>query len=184
MVKTKELIICIISIIALILAITTNVFATGEVQDINALLGNTTTSMGDYTIQSFNSSFTAYEGNKKGSEIKNLFNTVKTSNESNSEHKVTISGVSEEELDLTKEYTVTLQKDAAGYINQITIKENTEYEVIGGANNTTNTTNTNSVNNTTNTMPNTGVSYSSLVVIAIAAVSAVYAYKKIKEYNV
>ena len=114
MVKTKELIICIISIIALILAITTNVFATEGTPDLNSLLGNTA-------------------------------NTENTNVEEN------------------------------------------EVEVIGGTNTNTNTNtnvNTNVNNNTTNIMPNTGVSYSSLVIIAIAAVYAVYAYKKIKEYNV
>ena len=185
MVKTKELIICVISIIALILTITSSAFATDGTPDLNALLGNTTTSMGDDKIQSFNSKFTMYEGeSRKGSEIKNLFSAVEASNIVDAEHKVTLSGVSEENIELTKEYTVSLQKDTAGYVNQITIKENTEFQVIGGTNNTTNTTNTNSANNTTNSMPDTGVSYASLVIIAIAALSAVYAYKKIKEYNV
>ena len=42
--KTKELIICIISIIALVLAITTTVFAT-ESQNLESLLGNTNSSV-------------------------------------------------------------------------------------------------------------------------------------------
>jgi len=113
MVKAKELIICIISIIALALAITTNVFATNT-PGIEELLGNTNTNT----------------------------NTA-----------------------------------------------NNEFKEIGVQNTNTNTnTNTNvnaNVNkNTTNTMPNTGVNYSSLVIIAVAGISAVYAYKKIKEYNV
>ena len=127
MVKTKELVICIISIIALVLAITTNVFATDDIQDLNALLGNVST-----------------DENVEDTNVEN-------------------------------------------------IEENTEFEVIGGTNTNTDTntktntsvnTNVNSNANATNTIPNTGVSYSSLVVIAIAAVSAIYAYKKIKEYNV
>ena len=109
MVKTKELIICIISIVALILAITTNVFATNGIPNLEVLAG-----------------------------INNSNNTDNTNN---------------------------------GFLDipSTTTPDN-------------NLNNTN--NNTTNTMPNTGVSYSSLVIIAVAGVSAVYAYKKIKEYNV
>ena len=121
MVKTKELIICIVSIIALILAITTNVFATEPVQDVGTLLGI---------------------GN----------NTNNTTNE-----------------------------DEFGQIGGTVNPTNTTNNLT---NTTNNLTNTNSNNNTTNTMPNTGISYSSLTVIAIAGISAVYAYKKIKEYNV
>ena len=113
MVKTKELIICIISIIALVLAITTNVFAT-QTSDVGVLLGN------------------------------------------------------------------NIEKNADNNFSEIpsttTDKDNTTK--------TTNTNNTTNRNNTTNTMPNTGVSYSSVVIIAVAGVSAVYAYKKIRDYNV
>lgn len=122
MVKTKELVICIISIMALVLAITTTVFATDDIQDLNSLLGNTTT-----------------------------------------------------------------EENVEGNTNVANVEENTEFEIIGGTNTNTNVnTNVNeNVNvNATNTIPNTGVSYSSLVIIAVAGISAIYAYKKIKEYNV
>ena len=112
MVKTKELIICIISIVALVLAITTNVFAAAE--DIETLVGI---------------------GNNNNS------------NNSDNEFSQTQSGVQ------------------------------------SGNNNTTNTTN--NTNNTNNTMPNTGIGEnSSLIIIAIAGISAIYAYRKIKEYNI
>ena len=116
MVKTKELIICIISIIALVLAITTNVFATS---DLETLLGNNAT------------------------------------NTTNSENEFI-------EIPSTTTPNNTIANNVV----------------------TNNTTNTNVNNNTTNSMPYTGVSYSSLTVIAIAGISAIYAYKKIKEYNV
>ena len=114
MVKTKELIICIISVIALILTITTNVFATDSVYD---------------DIQQ---AFNQYNNNTNNN---NGFSQIPSTTKPNN-----------------------------------------------NLNNTNN--NLNNTNNTTNTMPNTGVSYSSLVIIAIAGVSAVYAFKKVKEYNV
>ena len=118
-IKTKELIICIISIVALVLAITTNVFAAG-VQDLNALLGNTS-----------NNDFGQIP------EITN--NTVNTNTNTN-------------------------------------INTNTNVNANVNVNKNT--------NNTTNTMPNTGVSYSSVVIIAICGISAIYAYKKIRDYNI
>ncbi len=111
--KKKELIIFIISIVALVLAITTTVFATDGAQDLNSLLGDTNNT-------SNNNSF--------------------------------------EQIPSTTNNTNT----------------NT---------NTTNT-NTNTNNNATNTIPYTGVDYSVIVIIAICGVSAVYAYKKIRDYNV
>ena len=49
-------------------------------------------------------------------------------------------------------------------------------------NNKVNNTNKN-VNTNTATYPNAGVDYSIVVVIAVCGVSAVYAYKKIKDYS-
>ena len=86
-----------------------------------------------------------------------------------------------------KKETIVLRVGPSENKMQENLENNTEFEEIIGTNTNTNVNtniNTNVNNNTTNTMPNTGVSYSSLVIIAIAAVSAVYAYKKIKEYNV
>lgn len=111
-IKTKELIICLIAVIALILTITTNVFAT---QDINSLMGN---------------------------------------NAANA--------------------------------------ENNDFQQIGDTNtnintNTNTNTNTNVANNNVNkvaTIPYTGIDYSVVLIIAICGVSAIYAYKKIRDYNV
>lgn len=115
--KTKELIICLISIVALILTITTNVFA----QDINALLNDSTNN--------------------------DAFANIEENNSTNSNNTATNS-----------------------------IKANT-----------TNTNNTNVANNNVNktaTIPYTGIDYSVVVIIAICGISAVYAYKKIRDYNV
>ena len=51
---------------------------------------NAKTTMGSQKIQTFNSQFTAYEGKRKGSEIKNLANVVRASNASDAEHQVVL----------------------------------------------------------------------------------------------
>lgn len=119
MVKTKELVICIISVLALILTITTNVFAT-TTPTLNELLGESTENTENL--------------NNNNDEFSNIPSTTQNTN-----------------------------------TNTNVIPENT---------------NTNTNVNATNSIPNTGVSYSSIVIIAVAGISAIYAYKKIKEYNV
>ena len=141
MIKTKELIICLSLIFALVMVIATNVFAS-EIQDINALLGNTT-----------NNEFEPI-GDIPGVTTQN--NTVENNTIENN---------------TTTNNTIT---------NNTTTNNTT-------TNNTTtnNTVSTNTAkNNTTNSMPNTGIESTSIVIIAICIISAVYAYKKIREYNV
>lgn len=113
-IKTKELIICLIAIIALVLTITTNVFATTP--DINAL------------VQDANNN-----SNESFQQIPD--NTDNTNN------------------------------PASTTINN-------------------NTNNANNTDNTTKTIPYTGIDYSVVLIIAICGISAVYAYKKIRDYNV
>lgn len=48
---------------------------------------------------------------------------------------------------------------------------------------TNNTTNVNTNKNNVTSMPNTGVDYSVVFIIAISGISAIYAYKKIRNYN-
>ena len=136
MIKTKELIICLSLIFALVMVIATNVFAS-EIQDINALLGNTT-----------NNEFEPI-GDIPGVTTQN--NTVENNTIENN---------------TTTNNTIT---------NNTTTNNTT----------TNNTVSTNTAkNNTTNSMPNTGIESTSIVIIAICIISAVYAYKKIREYNV
>ena len=118
MTKVKELIICIISITALVLAITTTAFAS-ETPDLNTLMAGNNTS-----------------GN-------NDFQTI----------------------------------------NETT---NTNMNINTNTNTNTNTNVNANVNNNTNTtaIPYTGIDYSVLIIIAVCGVSAVYAYKKIRDYNV
>lgn len=70
----------------------------------------------------FNASFQMYEGVRKGSEIKNLYSTVQSSNASNPEHQVNCIFAGEE-IKTNKTYNVVLQKDEKGYISQIIITE-------------------------------------------------------------
>lgn len=114
-IKTKELIICLIAIIALVLTITTNVFAT--------------TPNIDVLNQDINNAQNIQEKNATD-------NTPKPA-------------------------TTTNNNNTNG-----------------------NNTNNNNTNNTTKSIPYTGIDYSVILIIAICGISAVYAYKKIRDYNV
>lgn len=59
---------------------------------------------------------------------------------------------------------------------------NTNNSVNNNVNNTVNNAVNNKVNNTTS-IPNTGVDYSVVFIIAVCGISAIYAYKKIRDYN-
>lgn len=122
----KELIVCILSLLALTLVITTNVFATTST-DINALIQNSN---------------------------KQTINYIPSGNTTNN----------------------TVNNTANNTTNNT-------------VNNTTNNTLNNTVNNTNktnNTTPTThadaGLDQSVLFIIAICGISAIYAYKKIREY--
>ena len=86
-----------------------------------------TASMGSYKIQSFNSNFTFYEGDKKGSEIKNIISTVAASNQTD-EHKVKINNkmstedgyIKASDIKLTGDYTVYCEY-TEGYVSNIFI---------------------------------------------------------------
>ena len=68
-----------------------------------------TAGMQSQKIQTFNSQFTAYEGTKKGSEIRSLYNAVNASNATDSEHQVQVTGItSAATLMSTTNYTVTI----------------------------------------------------------------------------
>ena len=86
--------------------------------------------MNSPTIQTFNSQFTPYEGTKKGSEIRSLYNTVNASNATDEIHQVSVTGTtSAASLVATKNYTVTLKyatgsekNTEKGYIYEINVK--------------------------------------------------------------
>lgn len=85
-------------------------------------------SMESAEMQTFNSKFSGYEGNKKGSMVRSLLNTISINNDY-SEHHVSVyyNGMAEDEsvlskqIEVTQEYTVTFYKDIDGYINRVYI---------------------------------------------------------------
>ena len=81
-----------------------------------------TTQMQSQEIETFNSRFTAYEGSRKGSELRSLFSAVKSSNATDSSHQVQIDGV-ESATDLvdTKTYTVSCDY-TNGYVSKVIIE--------------------------------------------------------------
>ena len=122
--KTKELIIMTITVALLILAITTNVFATGA-QDLNSLLGD---------------------------------NNTNSSNEYNE--------ISDTNTNVNSTLNDTTNDNAAGTLND----------------SSNNDVDNNNLEETT--IPYTGVNSSLVVIIAICGISSLYAYKKIRDYNV
>ena len=80
-----------------------------------------TAGMQSQQIQAFNAQFTPYEGTKKGSEIKGLWNAVNSSNGVYSEHQVTITpSAMPSAIKSMSNYTVTLTY-TNGYVTAIAI---------------------------------------------------------------
>ena len=95
-----------------------------------------TASMCGYKIEAFNSKFTMYEGERKGSEIKNIYSAVQASNQVD-EHKVEITGItSAANIKITGDYLVTLSYNE-GYVNKINIVEVTGSSSVNIITNTT-----------------------------------------------
>lgn len=93
-----------------------------------------TSSMNSQKIQTFNSQFTVFEGTKKGSELRTLWNVVNASNASDDEHQVKINanGLKAGTLNSTTNYKVELLyatsetegvTTESGYVYQINITE-------------------------------------------------------------
>ena len=80
----------------------------------------TQNSMESQEAEVFNSQFLAYEGLQKGTTIEMLKRRVTASNSSDSEHSV---GYTNIEIDSSKTYNVSFQKNTQGYINMIIIEE-------------------------------------------------------------
>lgn len=110
-----------------ILLITIGIILINSGRDV---IEGSTTQMSSQKIQTFNAQFTAYEGTKKGSEIKGIYNTVEASNAADQAHQVKITGIGNAGLiESGKKYTVTLTYSATnsattekGYISGISIQ--------------------------------------------------------------
>lgn len=68
-------------------------------------------------------------------------------------------------------------------VPEIPIGNNTTNNTNNNTNNNANNNNTNNSNTNKTTIPNTGVDYSTLVIVAVCGISAIYAYKKINDYK-
>ena len=116
--KKIEIIICIVSLVALVLALTTNVFAENDL-------------------------------------------SLLTQNNSNSNNNL--------------------------FTNIAPTNSNTNKNLNSNLNSNANKNTNNNVNKNTNnnvvSMPDTGVDYSVVTIIAVCGISAIYAYKKIRDYN-
>ena len=123
-ISTKELIICIITIVALVLVLTTDVFATTP--SLNDLLSDANTT--------------------------NEFNTIPEDNNTTGNN--------------------TANNTTNNTVNNVSNNATTNNNV---AKNNTNRNNT--------TIPDAGLDQSILFIIAIFGISAVYAYKKIRDYK-
>ena len=89
----------------------------------NQMIQNATDILQTQEIQTFNSKFTVYEGVKKGAEIIGLQNIINSSNTTNVEHIVAYSGVSNEAIQTSKTYKVSLEQDLEGYVNKVIVEE-------------------------------------------------------------
>lgn len=125
-ISTKELIICIIAIVALVLAITTNVFATDGVPGLDTLLGDANN----------NSEYDAIPEDKNTTGNNTPNNTVKNSVKNSTNNTATNNNVAK-----------------------------------------------NNTNRNSTTIPDAGLDQSIVFVIAMFGISAVYAYKKIRDYK-
>ncbi len=90
-----------------------------------------TSQMNSQKIQIFNGQFTAYEGTRKGSEIRDLVSKANSSNATDSEHQVKVIGpvANVGSLNSTKTYTVELH-----YNGDPAITESGTEWVTGGGN--------------------------------------------------
>lgn len=72
-------------------------------------------------IQLFNAQFVAYEGFQSGTTVKSLIETMGVSNGRNPEHTVAYSG--DTDIDTSKTYKVSFQRDSEGYIRDVILEE-------------------------------------------------------------
>ena len=88
-------------------------------------------SMEKSEVETFNTKFSGYEGDKRGSDVKILLNNISINN-SYSEHEVDVyyNGLMEEpdelkqKISAAQKYTVVLYKDIDGYVNRAYITPN------------------------------------------------------------
>lgn len=80
------------------------------------------TPLNNQAIEMFNMKFTSYEGVQRGSVVKTLVSTIDLNNTTNLENKVECNKTITD-IDSSKNYKVSFEKDSEGYINKAIIKE-------------------------------------------------------------
>ena len=95
------------------------------------VIDNVNETIDEQAVAIFNATYEIYVGSQKGTTIKTLVQSVISSNSTNSEHKVSINGITEQtqlqdyinQINETEQYNVAIEKDASGYVNSIKIME-------------------------------------------------------------
>ena len=190
-VKVKSLSLIILSI-CLMFCLTTSVFATDSLVDITSnTTGKTNTANTAGTITSIDSptfstvSETVYA--KSNAAVKSSYSTS-SSNLSNliKDQSVTRTGISSNGWS-----RIQLANGNTGYVQSTYLT--TTAPTTSAPITTTNTTNTSvykntttTQNKTTNTLPQTGLEDNTgmFIIIGVCVVAAIYAYRKIREYNI
>lgn len=80
------------------------------------------TQLNNQAIEMFNTKFDSYEGVQKGSVVKTLVSTIDLNNTTNLENKVECNKTITD-IDSSKNYKVSFEKDSEGYINKAIIEE-------------------------------------------------------------
>ena len=73
-------------------------------------------------IETFNSRFSVYEGEQRGTTVKQLISTIKASNSTDSKHVISCE-YDIEDVDSRGTYNVSFEKDSEGYINEVIVEE-------------------------------------------------------------
>lgn len=83
----------------------------------------TQSSMENQAVEVFNSQFLGYEGLQRGSTVKMLLQAITSSNSRNPENLIGYTNIDEEDIEPSKIYNITFQKDFEGYIYKVNIEE-------------------------------------------------------------
>lgn len=110
------------AILIVIVLISVGMLIVNSTNDVTGQASATATSQ---AIQTFNNQFIQYEGEQKGSTVKNLYQTVQASNAANPDHTVTLNLPTSSSADLvnSKIYKVEISQYEAGYVQIIDVTE-------------------------------------------------------------
>lgn len=96
---------------------------TGLIEQAQEATEETVNEMESHAIKMFNMQFLIYEGLQSGNNVKMLLQAIATSNSNNFDRLVGHTPIDEEDIDSSKRYNISFQKDSEGYINMVIIEE-------------------------------------------------------------